>query len=71
MLPWYPMKICRNRNANKATVLYKDLSFRVDAILEACSKPSVDVTRNVNSCSGDEVIPMVFVNNCIIVLSGS
>lgn len=57
MLPRYPVKINRNFDANKAVVFCKNPSFRVDAIFEARPKPGVDVTRDIDSCSSDKVIP--------------
>lgn len=57
MLTGYPEKVGWNCDANKAIFLHKNLSFRFDAVLEASPHPGIGVTRNIDSCSGDEIIP--------------
>jgi hypothetical protein len=57
MLSRFPFEFGRYCDTSKAIAFYAYLGFLTDAILEACPKPWVDVTRNINSRCGDEIVP--------------
>jgi hypothetical protein len=57
MLSRLPMEFGWNCDVNKAIVVYEDLGFLTNAILEASSKPGVDVTRNIHGGCSDKIVP--------------
>jgi hypothetical protein len=58
MLPWFPVELNRNCDANETIVFRKKLSFLTNAVLKVGSEPGVDVTRNIYSGCSDEIVPV-------------
>jgi hypothetical protein len=58
MLAWPPVKLSWNSNANEAAVIHRQRGFLSDPILEACPQPRIYITRDVDCCCSDEVIPV-------------
>jgi hypothetical protein len=58
MLSGFLVKLGWNYNASEATVFNGDLGFLIGAILEVGPEPRVDITKNIYSCCGDEIIPV-------------
>jgi hypothetical protein len=58
MLSGFPVEFRFNGNSSESIFFYGDLGLLTDAILEAGTKPRVDVTGYIYGCCSDKVVPM-------------
>lgn len=58
MLSGFPTEFRWDGNSSESIVFYEDLGLLTDAILEAGTKPRIDITGNIHGCCTDKVVPV-------------
>jgi hypothetical protein len=57
VLPRSPVEVGGNGDACEAVLFDEDVRTLRCAVLKARAEPRVDITRNVDSCCSDKVVP--------------